>query len=379
MRPVRVVSLRPPSFAGPGDARRAASIQAALAAAGAEVRVSAFLKTNESLKSAILDRRVLIALVRVLASSWHVRPLQCLLMDAIASARPLADRSKDEFCVYITSRVVPVDVPDDSFVDFVDSLSNNFAVRARHSTVLRPFWSREAKLLKTWETRLAQNVAGSVAVTAAEAALIGEKVGAVPNEMTHREAYRPGAAAKADPPTAIFAGNLYYQPNDEAARWIVSELAPELVRRGWDPQRLVIAGRRPRRKLVNLAAKAGVTVLADVPDLLVEIQKSAVALVPMSLGGGVQGKALDMLAARIPIVLTPKANTGLGLADNSLVRVRPRDAVQFADAMVELLDVSKGGYPDADLPADVRVVLEQCSPAFVQKRWYDVLRPHIDN
>jgi len=289
------------------------------------------------------------------------------------------ERSTDEFPVYITSRVVPADVADDSFVDFVDSLGTNFEVRAKHSSLLRPFWRREAKLLKTWESRLADQLAGSVAVTDVEAALIGHTVGSVPNEMTQREAHQPGQAAKADPPTFIFAGNLYYRPNDEAARWIVSTLVPELVRRGWDPRQFVIAGRRPRRKLVSLAADIGATILADVPDLLIEIRRSAVAIVPMALGGGVQSKVIDMLAAGIPIVLTPKANMGLGLTDNSLVRVRPRDAVQFADAMVELLDGSKGGYLDADLPADVRVVLEQCSPAFVQKRWDAVLRPHIEN
>jgi glycosyltransferase involved in cell wall biosynthesis len=169
-----------------------------------------------------------------------------------------------------------------------------------------------------------------------------------------------------------FIGNLFYEPNHEAALWICRCLVPKLRDRAFDPSRLVIAGRRPRRLLIAAAAAAGVELRPDVEDLGAVVAESAVVLAPMELGSGVQYKILDATGAGRPCVITPVANRGLGLEDEVSALVRERRADAIADAITTLLSDPR---LRERIAAGALDHLHAFSPAEVAEAWRRCIRP----
>jgi len=366
-RRFRVVSLRPASFEGSGDSRRAASIISALRDAGALVDAQSILAQGEGIRSAVCHPRPVLSLFIAVLRYGRRLPLQWLVAQSLTT---VSKGMANERTIYVTSRVAPASIPPSSVIDFVDSLADNALSRAGQSRVLRRFWLREARLLSKWECQLAAHVELATAVSSEEAALIGPEVVAVANERTIRDLESvPVSPAGKEQRTIIFAGSLYYYPNHEAAVWMIKHLIPELMGRGWMPHQFVIAGRRPSKKLLSTASKAGVTVLADVSDISALLRSANVSVVPMRLGSGVQGKVADSLVVGTPAVITPKANRGLGLKDSCLVRIVTRSPVCFADA-IEAMTTST---EPLIMPPDVAALIEASTPGVVQERWRELL------
>ena len=365
----RIVSLRLADFEGTGDSRRAASIIAALRAGGAEVHADSLLSHGESLRSALANPRSLMALLLGVMHNGRQRPFQWLVVQSVRTRRKPTSVGRT---IYVTSRVVPSPLPPDSVVDFVDSLAANARTRGSHGGLSRRFWLREARLLDVWERQVANQALVATAVTAEEAALIDPRVTEVPIERTVRDPTDiPLRRSRVHRPTVIFPGNLYYHPNHEAATWIIQFLVPELTKRGWREDQMVIAGHHPSKSLSTLASRAGVTLLRDVPDLGALIRSSNVAVAPMLLGSGVQGKVLDSLVSGTPVVITAKANRGLCLANSHMVRIVDRTPAMFANAIEDLTGLSAS----LPLPNDVRQLLASATPQAVQQRWRNLITP----
>lgn len=365
----RVVSLRPAGFGTTGDSGRAASIVAALRGGGFSVVAESALRDGEGFICALVDWRTLKALAKGVLRHWRSQPIQCLLVQAILQARG-ADVSADT-TVFVTSRVAPARLPTDFCVDFVDSLALNARSRAATAPRLwRPFWKREARLLAEWERSLAAKARVGTAVSDAEAGLIGSGVLAVALERSVEVAPKsPSPARDEVAPSVVFAGNLHYYPNHEAAMWVMESLTPTLVRRGWQSWDIIIAGRRPSRVLRARARYAGVTLVADAPDLAVVIRRATISLAPVVHGSGVQTKVVNSLASGMPMVITGEANRGLGLGDSWMVRVVERSASLFADAIEFLIDT----HEECSYPRDVEALIEASSPRAVRDRWLDLL------
>jgi glycosyltransferase involved in cell wall biosynthesis len=128
---------------------------------------------------------------------------------------------------------------------------------------------------------------------------------------------RPAAAGR---PVFIFTGRLSYRPNADAASLLVTRIWP-LLRRRWPDAELRVVGARPGARLVELARRANVTLLADVPDIRVHLAAATAALVPMRLGGDMQTKVLEAMAAGVPVVCTRFVNAGIAAAEDAQVLV----------------------------------------------------------
>lgn len=372
----RVITLRTPDFHGTGDAKRAASIVAALTETGAEIRITNLLRSGEGLFRAIRSPLALATVARTVIENFRTTPLQVSLIDALFQHRGLTRVGPDEIAIFITSRVAPISLPTNFIIDFVDSMGSSYAQRSAKARNLAWFWRRESKLLAAWESRLASTARLSVSVSESEAKTIHQNVGWVPIEMTRRDYVAIPDRQRLTKTAIIFAGSLHYYPNDEAARWIIERLLPELLQRGWSADRVVIAGRRPTRRLRKLVDRSGVTLHPDVPDLGLEIADAAVSLSPITLGSGVQCKVVDSLVAGTPVVMTPRANRGFDLCDSSMIRICERSPVDFADAIAQLLGEPRYEMP---LPDDVRLLLAQSDAIAVQKIWRELLLPCLED
>jgi glycosyltransferase involved in cell wall biosynthesis len=146
----------------------------------------------------------------------------------------------------------------------------------------------------------------------------------------------------------VFTGVLDYAPNADAARYLLSTIAP-LVRREIPDLEVVIAGRNPSPEMVALGKQSqGVTVTGTVPDLRPYLAGAAVFVAPLRFASGMQNKILEAMAMELPVVTTPVAAAGFrheGREEPPLmVGERPGElAAQIASIMRDPLSARRLG------------------------------------
>jgi polysaccharide biosynthesis protein PslH len=88
---------------------------------------------------------------------------------------------------------------------------------------------------------------------------------------------------------------------------------------------------------VRALAGAGVAVTGRVPDAQAHVDRAAVGVAPLRLGGGVRVKVLEALAAGKPLVATPRALAGIDVTPGEHALVAETDA-ELAGAIAALLE-----------------------------------------
>jgi glycosyltransferase involved in cell wall biosynthesis len=132
----------------------------------------------------------------------------------------------------------------------------------------------------------------------------------------------------------VFSGNMGYEPNVDAAVWLVERCLP-LVRARIPDVSLDIVGARPARAVRRLASR-GATVTGPVDSMPAALNEASVAVVPLRSGSGIQNKILEAMACGLPVVTT---SVGLGTIDATPgVELLVADGeAEFAEAIVRLL------------------------------------------
>lgn len=141
-------------------------------------------------------------------------------------------------------------------------------------------------------------------------------------------------AAGRDPASLLFVGNFLHPPNVDAALRLIDGIFPR-VRVQFPDATLHIVGDHPPAR-VRDAARADVHVTGRVPDVTPYLDRAAVVVAPLRLGGGMRVKVLEALAAGKAVVASRLALEGLDLVDGEHV-VMAEDEGPFADAIVALL------------------------------------------
>ena len=137
-----------------------------------------------------------------------------------------------------------------------------------------------------------------------------------------------------DPLSILFFGSFRHPPNVDAAIRLITAILPG-VRARYPKILLYIVGDQPPREIRSLANK-NIIVTGRVPDVTPYLDKAAVVVVPLRLGGGMRVKVLEALAAGKPIVASPLAVEGLQVANGKQVLLADNDD-QFSVAIIELL------------------------------------------
>jgi len=137
-----------------------------------------------------------------------------------------------------------------------------------------------------------------------------------------------------EPPTVLFVGSFGHPPNVDGADWLAQTIFPRVLERVPDA-RLELVGHAPGPEVLALSGGA-VSVHASVPDVTPHLDRAAVVVGPIRIGGSMRMKVLEALAAGKALVATPRAAEGLEmLADEQLVIAQDEDRI--VDALVELL------------------------------------------
>jgi glycosyltransferase involved in cell wall biosynthesis len=139
-----------------------------------------------------------------------------------------------------------------------------------------------------------------------------------------------------DARSIVFNGSFAHPPNVDAALWLGHEIMPLLrVRR--PGVRLSLVGDNPPQAVRGLGCE-DITVTGQVPTVEPYLERAAVVLAPIRLGGGMRRKVLQGMALGKAVVTTPIGAEGLAVKGCLPPLIVARNAEEIADAVVRLLD-----------------------------------------
>ncbi|NOU02842.1 MAG: TIGR03087 family PEP-CTERM/XrtA system glycosyltransferase [Novosphingobium sp.] len=236
---------------------------------------------------------------------------------------------------------IPEDFKGRVIFDFVDVDSAKFEAYAKRDRGVTGWINaREARLLALEESRIARRADISLFVSSEEAALFRARLSPEDLAAADVRTLRNGidsrlfdpALVGAEPallactgPRIIFAGQMDYAPNVEAALRVIERLLPA-IRETLPKATFHVVGRNPAEELMDHHGKHGVFVWGGVDDIRTYLAAADLALIPLTIARGVQNKVLEAMAMNLPVVLTSAAATGIGATDGKHFAVADSDA-----------------------------------------------------
>jgi glycosyltransferase involved in cell wall biosynthesis len=102
----------------------------------------------------------------------------------------------------------------------------------------------------------------------------------------------------------VFTGNYRDSANEDAVRWFLKKVWPQLSARNPDLL-FYIVGPSPSRAMQALAARCdGVRIVGRVDDLRTYLYRAKVLVCPVRVGAGIRTKVLEAMASGVPVVST---------------------------------------------------------------------------
>lgn len=106
-------------------------------------------------------------------------------------------------------------------------------------------------------------------------------------------------------PVVLFHGVYGYEPNEEAALFLIEKVAP-LLGKKWPHCKVVIVGRNPTRRMLDAACFASnVEIVGEVDNMSDHLLAASVGAYPIFTRTGLQNKILEAWSHGLPVVTTP--------------------------------------------------------------------------
>lgn len=134
----------------------------------------------------------------------------------------------------------------------------------------------------------------------------------------------------------VFTGSMDWRPNQDAARYFASEILP-LLHQDRPELECTFVGRTPPSDIQALAQLPGLCITGTVDDVRPYVERAAVYIVPLRIGGGSRLKILEALAMGRAVVSTTIGAEGLEVIPHRHILLAD-DPRSFADAILQLLD-----------------------------------------
>ena len=241
----------------------------------------------------------------------------------------------------------------------VEHLRLSSYARIQTSHLMRFAYQIQARLTKRYERTLLLEIQNCVVVSESDRQELarlapGIHLFVVPNGT---DASRPALAAPpAGSKTAIWVGGMNDEYNREAVLYFAKDILP-IIRAEIPDFRWRVVGRDPPPALVEIAALAasGVELVGFADDLGQHYSDSAIAIVPLTSGGGTKLKTLEAMAMGRAIVTTPIGAEGIPVSDGVTMEIADSPG-QFAAKTIALLrDPARA----ARIAAAARALIEQ--------------------
>jgi glycosyltransferase involved in cell wall biosynthesis len=131
----------------------------------------------------------------------------------------------------------------------------------------------------------------------------------------------------------VFTGLMSYFPNNTGMLYFLAKIFP-IIASAVPDTKLYIVGKNPTKELIARQSD-NVIVTGFVDDVRPFIARSSIYIIPLLVGGGIRGKALEAMAMRKAIVTTSIGVEGINLRHNysALFADTPET---FADAILSI-------------------------------------------
>ena len=164
----------------------------------------------------------------------------------------------------------------------------------------------------------------------------------------------------------VFVGSMDWMPNDDGIRWFASEIFSRIQERVTGA-RLTVVGRSPSGVMRELAARnPAIEVTGTVADVRPYLERAAVSVVPLRIGGGTRLKIYEAMAMGIPVVSTAIGAEGLPVRHGEQLLIADSADEQVAGICTLLTDQQRAAALAANA---LRHVQEHCSWDAVAERF----------
>ncbi len=260
------------------------------------------------------------------------------------------ERPFDGVLVFCSSMFPYVDQPAfagvQRVVDLVDVDSQKWSQMSRETTwPMNWVYRFESKRVQRLEQRIADSATATVLVSNREADVFRSSVrvsnpvigicNGVDTNYFHPNstvllAPRPSQLANL---SLVFTGVLDYHPNVEGIIWFCRQVLPQLQCQV--KVRLLIVGRRPCGRVLELGAIRGVEIVGEVPDVRPYLREADIAISPLHLARGIQNKVLEAMASALPVVVSPESAEGIEANSGSEIMIA-ESASQWCETLLQL-------------------------------------------
>jgi polysaccharide biosynthesis protein PslH len=162
-----------------------------------------------------------------------------------------------------------------------------------------------------------------------------ESVSEVPTGVD-TEYFRPTGAVSPDRHDLVFTGSMDWLPNEDAILFFIEAVLPR-VRAAVPGVTLTVVGRNPSPRITALGRQDGtVRITGSVADVRPFIERAALFIVPLRIGGGTRLKIFEAMAMEKAVVSTSIGAEGLPVRDGEDI-VLADTPETFAASVVRLL------------------------------------------
>jgi sugar transferase (PEP-CTERM/EpsH1 system associated) len=213
-------------------------------------------------------------------------------------------------------------------------------VEVRRQPLLRAYFRSQWKRMQRFEAAECRRFDQVVAVSREDAETLEREYGLrqvadVPTGVD-TEYFTPAGTEPRSAAELVFTGSMDWMPNEDGIAWFVDDVLPK-VHRQVPEATLTVVGRKPPQRIRALAERdPRVRVTGTVPDVRPYLERAAVFVVPLRVGGGTRLKIYEALAMERAVVSTSIGSEGLPL-ENGTHALIADGADAFAEAVVALL------------------------------------------
>ncbi len=241
------------------------------------------------------------------------------------------------FCQLIRmSEYVINDSKNVKILDYIDVLSKGLERRKTTSNLfMKPVLYLEHKKVLNYESVAYNKFKNAIIITEndKEALQFNHKdnVKVIPNGIDIKHYSKLKIEKDID---LLFAGNMSYAPNVDAALYFVENVLPGIIK--IHPNiKFYIAGASPSSRVKKIGNK-NIVVTGWVEDIREYYSRAKVFVAPMQIGTGMQNKILEAMSMELPCVISSIAQGGIQAIDEENILIADTSE-EFASKVIKLL------------------------------------------
>lgn len=133
----------------------------------------------------------------------------------------------------------------------------------------------------------------------------------------------------------VFLGDMSTPPNNDAVKYFVDEIYPEVLRE--ESVKFYIVGRNPSGYINGLKENPDIVVTGSVVDVRKYLAKGSIFITPMISGTGIKNKILEAMSMELPVVSTSIGISGIDSTDQ-VHYLRADTPGEFKNNIVKLIN-----------------------------------------